>query len=112
MTSPVQGDVAMAYSILDFAGRQQAKGQFQKYEWTNKCKLSVSISLGNFHGKLALKFEMTVVYELLLNTIIWSQRSSSDATFTNVNTRFSFERLKLLVKLIYENKLVKYFTGA
>ena len=60
MTLPVQLDAtATAYFVLDFAGQtRQAKGQFQKYKGTNKCKWSVSISSGTFHGKVAIKLEI------------------------------------------------------
>ena len=61
----------LLHSRLCWAGGEarQAKGRFQKCEWTNKCKLSVSISLVNFHGKFALKFEMTEFYESLLHSL-------------------------------------------
>ena len=56
-------------SRLRWAGSEarQIKERFQKCEWTNKCKLSVSISLVNFHGKFALKLKMTEFYESLLH---------------------------------------------
>ena len=61
MTSPVQG--ATAYSILNFARQaHQAKGQFQNYKVTVKCKWSVSISPVIFHGKFAPEIEMREFY--------------------------------------------------
>ena len=65
MTSPIQGAVAYlekeSFSTC-WAGSKarQANGSFQKCEWTNKCKLPVSVSLVNSH---ALKFGMTEFYE-------------------------------------------------
>ena len=72
MTSPMQGAVAMTYPILDFAGQAVRPGKLKddskNVNGQNKCKLPVSISLVNFHGKFALKFEMKEFYESLLDS--------------------------------------------
>ena len=82
MTLPVQGAMAMVYSILDFAGQaRQAKGPFQKYKGTNKCKWSVSISLVIFYGMFAIKLEVGGFYESLHSCGDKGQA----LTFTNVN---------------------------
>ena len=50
------------------------------------------ISSVNFHGKFALKLEMTEFYESLLHSFR-ANKQSSDATFTNVKlfSHFSFD---------------------
>ena len=42
---------------------RQAKGRFPKYEGTNRCKWSISISLVIFHGKFAVKLDIRGFYE-------------------------------------------------
>ena len=74
LTLPVQGAMDTAYSILDFAGRPDKP---KKYEWMNKCKWSVIISLIIFHGKFALTIRNERI--VWIAPFTWSQRSSFES---------------------------------
>ena len=71
LTLPVQGAMDTAYSILDFADKPK------KYEWMNKCKWSVIISLIIFHGKFALTIRNERI--LWIAPFTWRQRSSFES---------------------------------
>ena len=67
ITLPIQGAMAMVYSILDFAGQtvrpDKLKDDSKNMNGQINVKLSASTSLLHFHVKFALKFEMTEFYE-------------------------------------------------
>ena len=103
----MQGTVPQLTPFSTLLGRpNKPEGRLKKYQWTNKCKWSVSILSVNAHGKFALKFEVRKFNNESLHSS--GVKLPLDENLANVHSRCSLsspfiihEGLKFLVKLIY-----------
>ena len=98
----MQGTVPRPTPFSILLGRpNKPKGRLKKYQWTNKCKWSVTV-----HGKFAPKFEVRELNNESLHSS--GVKLPLDENLANVHSRCSLsspfiihEGLKFLVKLIY-----------
>ena len=74
LTLPVQGAMDWPTPFSTSLGRPDKP---KKYEWMNKCKWSVIISLIIFHGKFALTIRNKRI--LWIAPFTWRQRSSFES---------------------------------